>query len=109
RWSPDDKRLTSVLAGATRGDTLLVASSDGSGEHVLIPVKGGRHIHWPAWSRDGQYIYFIYTFDGSNNEPSDVYRIKATGGVPEPVVRSQRRAIYPVPLPAGEGLVFAAN
>jgi len=106
RWSPDGRQLTYVLPGATRGDTLFVANSDGTGERELIPVKGGRHIHWPAWGRDGQYIYFIYTFDGSNNEPSDVYRIKASGGVTEPVVRSQRRAIYPVPLPAGEGIVL---
>ncbi len=100
--------LTYTIAGSTTGDGLGVSSSDGTGERILVPREGGRHIHWPAWSRDGKYIYFIYTYDAWHTEPADTYRVAVSGGKPEPVVRSVRRAIYPVPLPGG-ALLFSGN
>ena len=109
RWSPDGKRLVAMRPGATKGDTLIVANSDGSDQRELIPVQGGRHIHWPEWSRDGKYVYFIYTFQGFNTEPSDIYRVSVDGGAPEPVAQSSRRAIYPLSLPGDDGLLFSAN
>jgi Tol biopolymer transport system component len=73
-----------------------------------VPREGGRHIHWPAWSHDGKYIYFIYTYDSWHAEPAETWRVPAEGGQPEPVVRSVRRAIYPVPLPGGD-LLLSGN
>jgi eukaryotic-like serine/threonine-protein kinase len=108
QWSPDGKQLAYTIAGSTRGDALAVSSSDGTGERVLVDRQGGRHVHWSAWSRDGQWIYFIYTYENWHTEPSDIYRVPVRGGAPEPVVQSARRAIYPVPMPGGD-LLFAAN
>jgi Tol biopolymer transport system component len=108
QWSPDGKLLTYTIAGSTQGDALGVSSSDGTSPRVVIPRQGGRHIHWPAWSRDGKYIYFIYTYDSWQSEPAETYRVAASGGTPEPVVRTVRRAIFPAPLPGG-ALLFAAN
>lgn len=110
QWAPDGARIAYVIPGSMRGDALAVAASDGSGPRIVIAPQGARHIHWPAWSRDGQALYFIYTFSGwdYNAEPSDIFRVSVSGGTPEPVVRSARRAVYPVPMPGGD-LIYAAN
>ena len=108
QWSPDGVRILCIRPGSTKGDALVVANSDGSGAHDIVSQQPGRHIHWPAWSRDSQYIYFIHTYDTWHNEPSETYRVPAAGGAIEPVVQSVRRAIYPVPLPGGD-LLFAGN
>jgi serine/threonine protein kinase/Tol biopolymer transport system component len=108
RWSPDGKALTAVKANSTRGDALIVANADGSSQRQVASPQGGRHIHWPAWSADGRYIYFIYAFDTWHTEPSEVFRVPAEGGALEPVIQSVRRAVYPVPMPDG-ALIFSAN
>ena len=94
QWSPDGKQIIAIRPGSSRGDALVVANSDGTDQRDLISPQGGRHVHWPVWSRNGKYLYFIYTFDSWNNEPSHIYRIPATGGTPEPVVRSVQRACH---------------
>jgi len=108
QWSPDGKLFTYTMAGSQAGDGLGVSSSDGTSPRTVVPREGGRHIHWPAWSRDGKYIYFIYTYDGWHTEPAETWRVLVSGGKPEPVVRTVRRAIYPVPLPSG-ALLFSGN
>jgi Tol biopolymer transport system component len=108
RWSPDGKYLTAVQAGSTRGDRLVVALADGSNPRDVVSPRGGRHIHWPAWSADGRHIYFIYTYDTWHIEPSEIYRVAAEGGEVEPVVQSVRRAVYPVPT-ADPGLIYSGN
>lgn len=94
--------------GATLGDTLVVADADGTNQRTLVPLNGGRHIHWPAWSRDGKYAYFIHTFMTNNEEPSEIFRVPADGGDLQPVIRTARLALYPAPLSNG-ALVFSEN
>ena len=108
QWSPDGRRLVCIRPGSSRGDALIVADGDGTNAREVLPPQGGRHVHWPVWSRDGQFIYFIYTFAGFHGEPSEIFRVEADGGTPEVVVSSARRAIYPAPLPDG-GVVYAGN
>jgi serine/threonine protein kinase/Tol biopolymer transport system component len=108
QWSPDGKRLACVLPGSSLGDALIVADADGTNGREILAAAGGRHIHWPTWSRDGRSVYFIHTYQPWNTEQSEIYRVTAAGGAPEPVVRSIRRAVYPVPLPGGD-LLFSAN
>ena len=99
QWSPDGKQLAYSLPGSSAGDALIVADADGSRPREIVTAAGGRHVHWPTWSRDGQHLYFIYTFQPWNTEQSGIYRVPAAGGAPEAVVQSIRRAVYPVPLP----------
>ncbi len=108
QWSPDGARLAYILPGSSLGDALIVADADGSNPREILPAGGGHHIHWPTWSRDGQSIYFIYTYQPWHTEQSEIYRVPASGGAPEAVVRSIRRAVYPVPLPGGD-LLFSGN
>ena len=96
------------IAGSTTGDGLGVSASDGTGQRILVPREGGRHIHWPAWSRDGKHLLHIYLRRLAHRGPPTPIGSAVSGGKPEPVVRSVRRAIYPVPLPGG-ALLFSGN
>ena len=104
RWSPDGKRLVYVRAGASWGDALLVSDADGGNEREILKPRGGLHAHWPAWSHDGRFVYFNYGI-----EAAEIYRVPSGGGEPEPVIRTPRRAVFPVPMPDGKGLLYAAN
>ena len=107
-WSPDGRQIVCIRAASSRGDALIVADSDGGNQRELVPARGGRHVHWPAWSRDQKWIYFISSYDTWQTGQSEIYRVATTGGSDEPVVSTNRRAIYPAPMPGG-GLIYAAN
>jgi Tol biopolymer transport system component len=108
QWSPDGKQIVCIRPGSQRGDALVVADSDGSNQRQLVAAQGGRHVHWPAWSRDQRWIYFISSYDTANTGQSEIYRVSVSGGAVEPVIATSRRAIFPAPLPNG-GLIYAAN
>jgi eukaryotic-like serine/threonine-protein kinase len=109
RWSPDGRRITFIRSGASAGDALWVANADGSGRREIVKLHGGVHIHWPAWSSDGA-VYFIRTIAPVlNMEPSGIARIFPDSGTVEPVLETSRRAIFPLPMPDGRGLIYAAN
>jgi len=109
RWSPDGTKIVYVAAGGSGGDALWVADSDGGNAHEIAPKRGGMHKHWPAWSHDGRYIYFNYTITTMSAEPTEIYRVPASGGPIEPVVPTTRRAVFPTPTPDGTGLIYATN
>jgi len=109
RWSPDGKKLVYVTPGGSAGDGLSVSDDSGNNARTVVPVSGGVHMHWPAWSADGEYIYFIRGISTQNLEPSEIYRVRAAGGTPDPVVTTSRRAVYPLPSLDGSGLLYSAN
>jgi Tol biopolymer transport system component len=86
----------------------VLADADGSNQRELVPAQGGRHVHWPAWSPDQKWIYFISSLDTWQTGQSEIHRVSPTGGNVEPVITTNRRAIYPAPFPGG-GLIYAAN
>ena len=108
RWSPDGKRLVAMRPGGVRGDELIVADKDGVNPQVIVPLSGGRHAHWPAWSRDGAFIYFVCTYMTTQEEPTELCRVPSNGGPVEAVVATERRAMNAAPAPDGS-LLFSAN
>jgi serine/threonine protein kinase/Tol biopolymer transport system component len=108
-WSPDGKRIAFVRTGGPLGDALVVADPDGQNETVVAKRQGSRHIHWPRWSGDGRYLYFNYGPQNFNIEPTEIYRVAASGGAPEPVVTTARRAAFPFLSRDGTGLIYAGN
>jgi len=61
-----------------------------------------------SWSRDGFIYYIRPVMAGFNLAQTEIYRVAANGGSPEPVVTTLRRAMFPVPLPGG-GLIYSAD
>jgi eukaryotic-like serine/threonine-protein kinase len=108
RWSPDGTRIVYVRPGETRGDAIVVADANGGTSRELVSARGGWHTHWPAWSSDGKFVYFFQTIATWNGEPSEIFRVPASGGEPQIVVRTTRRALFPLPTDDG-GLFYAAN
>jgi hypothetical protein len=102
--------VTTIAAGAAAGDALWIADGDGTNRRELIPPQDGMHVHWPAWSADG-FIYFIRTFPTVINlDRSEIYRIDPSGSRPmEPAIETMRRAVHPLPLSVGRGIIYAAN
>jgi serine/threonine protein kinase/Tol biopolymer transport system component len=109
RWSPDGSRIAYVRPGAAAGDALYIADADATNERLLLPVRGGMHVHWPTWAYDGRWIYYVSSPNTANSEPAEIHRISADGGTPEVIVKTARRAVSPAALPDGRGLLYAGN
>ena len=74
-WSTDGKRLAYHTYDG--GDPMFVA--DGTGENPRQIFKGGPdvHNHFPVWSRDGQWIYFVSGI--WNALEMDIWRVRPDG------------------------------
>ncbi len=107
RWSPDGKRIAYVSPGGGGGDALFVADADGSHEKEL--QRAALHLHAPAWSSDGRFIYYLRAIITFNRAPAELWRTPADGGPAERVVATARRAVYAEPLPDGRGLLYSAD
>jgi eukaryotic-like serine/threonine-protein kinase len=108
RWSPDGTRIVYVRPGESGGDAIVVADGNGANARDLVSTRGGWHTHWPAWSADGRFVYFSRTIATWNGEPSEICRVPISGGEPQVVVPTTRRALFPLP-GAGASLIYAAN
>jgi dipeptidyl aminopeptidase/acylaminoacyl peptidase len=92
RWSPDGKSL--VYQATRRGLTDLETTMEDTHIWVMDAMGGNRHEVGglidnrqgaPNWSPDGRSIYFTVQERGSVS----LYRLAATGGKPEAVVRER--------------------
>jgi eukaryotic-like serine/threonine-protein kinase len=106
RWSPDGRRLAYVSPGGGGGDALIVCDADGGRPKELQHTD--LHLHAPAWSADGRFLYFLKSLMTFNEAPAELWRTPADGGAAERVVATSRRAIYPEPMTGG-GLVYSAD
>jgi Tol biopolymer transport system component len=91
-WSSDGSRLAYHTPGP--GDPLFI--SDGSpkpGERPIFTAPPGLHAHFPLWSSDAKFIYFV---QGSLPDKLDIWRIPAPGGNPERITSQNTRVCYPV-------------
>jgi Tol biopolymer transport system component len=91
-WSRDGSRLVYHTPGP--GDPLFV--SDGnqrSGGQPIYTAPSGLHSHFPLWSPDMAFIYFV---QGSLPDKLDIWRIHPTGGTPERITSHNGRVSYPV-------------
>jgi dipeptidyl aminopeptidase/acylaminoacyl peptidase len=93
QWSPDGASI--VYEGTARGLTssettmedthIWIMRADGSGRRELARLDNRQS--GPSWSRDGEWIYFTVQEQGTQA----LYRIRASGGEAEPVVRERGR------------------
>ena len=77
-WSPDGSRLAYHTPGP--GDPLFV--SEGTprpGGRPIFTAPAGLHSHFPLWSPDAAFIYFV---QGALPDKLDIWRIPSAGGTP---------------------------
>ena len=90
-WSADGTRL--VHHPPAPGDPLFVTDlEEKSAPRQIHVARQGFHNHFPLWSRDGAFIYFIH---GLPLEKSDIWRIGAAGGEPERLTYHDARVSFP--------------
>jgi Tol biopolymer transport system component len=94
-WSPDGTRLAYHTRDAA--DPLFVADRDGTNaRQIFIAANAGIHNHFPIWSTDSRWIYFVSGSPGTGE--MDLWRIAADGAVPERLTQHSNEVAYPTPI-----------
>ncbi len=91
-WSPDGSRLAYHTPGP--GDPLFV--SEGTprpGGRPIFTAPAGLHSHFPLWSPDAAFIYFVH---GGLPDKLDIWRIRPNGGTPQRITSQNAGVSYPV-------------
>jgi Tol biopolymer transport system component len=89
-WSPDGRRI--AYHPPTAGDPMFVTETDEKAGRQIYVARPGLHNHFPVWSHDGAFIYFVH---GLPLEESDVWRIRPAGGEPERLTFHDSRVTFP--------------
>jgi Tol biopolymer transport system component len=90
-WSADRTRI--VYHTPDPGDPIFVADRSGGNPKQIFIDKPGVHNHYPTWSPDGRFIYFVGGI--ASIYEMDIWRIPAAGGVPERLTYHRARVAYP--------------
>ncbi len=87
QWSPTGGRSRTACRDRLAAICWWLRRTTAPASGSLVEREGGRHIHWFAWSRDGQYLYFICDLRHVAHEPSATWRVPVKGGPAEAVLR----------------------
>jgi Tol biopolymer transport system component len=90
-FSADGSRL--AYHTASSGDPLFVSDANRASERSLFSATAGFHCHFPLFSQDGKYVYFVM---GDLPNQWDIWRILTAGGSPERITSLSSRILYPV-------------
>jgi Tol biopolymer transport system component/tRNA A-37 threonylcarbamoyl transferase component Bud32 len=93
-WSPDGTRL--VFHTFDDGDPMFVADRTGANARRIFGDRPGFHNHFPTWSPDGRWIYFVHGTPATRE--MDLWRIGATGQNPERLTERHTDMAYPTPI-----------
>jgi serine/threonine protein kinase len=93
-WTPDGTRL--VYLFTENGDPLFVSEPDGSNPVQIFQSRPGEHNHFPTWSHDGRWIYFVHGI--VDTEQWDLWRVAAAGGQAERLTEFNRYLGFPTSL-----------
>jgi Tol biopolymer transport system component len=103
-WTPDGRRL--VYHPAAAGDPMFVTEPDEkTGRQIYVSTTPGVHCHYPLWSLDSAFIYFV---QGFVPDEMDIWRIPATGGEPARLTFHDSRVSFPTWLD-GRTLLYLAT
>ncbi len=104
-WSPDGTRL--VYHTWQAGDATFVADSNGTNQRRIVYNAPGIHNHYPAWSKDGRWIYFVRGRPATRE--MDLWRTSPDGGKPEQLTHLNTDIAYPTPINQRTVLFVAHN
>ena len=99
-WSPDGERIVYHTFG--NGDPMFVADRNGANARRIFGDRPGVHNHFPTWSPDGDWIYFVHGTPATKE--MDLWRIAPAGGNPERLTQRNTDVAYPTPV--GNRTVF---
>ena len=99
-WSPDGERIVYHTFGT--GDPMFVADRTGANARQIFGDRPGLHNHFPTWSPDGRWIYFVHGTPATRE--MDLWRIDPDGGHPERLTQRNTDLAYPTPV--GNRTVF---
>jgi Tol biopolymer transport system component/tRNA A-37 threonylcarbamoyl transferase component Bud32 len=88
-WSPDGRRLAYHTNAAS--DPTFVQAEGAEAQH-LYTAPDAQHAHFPTWSPDESFIYFV---QGYPPNEMDIWRIRPAGGSPERITFHNSRVSYP--------------
>src|SRR5204862_3268565 len=90
-WSRDGRRLAYHTPGP--GDPLFVSSGDVQpGAHPVFAAAAGLHSHFPLWSVDSRFIYFV---QGTLPDKLDIWRVAPGAGPPERITSHNSDVSHP--------------
>ena len=104
-WSPDGMRL--VYHTWEPGDPTFVADYNGTNQRQIVQNEPGLHNHYPVWSKDGRWIYFVRGRPAPRE--MDLWRIPPRGGKPEQLTHLNTDIAYPTPINERTVLFVAHN
>jgi Tol biopolymer transport system component len=91
-WSNDGSRLVYHTPGP--GDPMFVTDSGKRTQgQPIFAAAAGLHGHFPVWSPNGAFIYFV---QGSLADAMDIWRIRPIGGAAERITHHNSRVSHPV-------------
>jgi serine/threonine protein kinase/Tol biopolymer transport system component len=93
-WSPDGTRL--VYHTWEPGDPTFVADHSGLNPRQIVRNEPGLHNHYPVWSKDGRWIYFVRGRPATRE--MDLWRISPAGGAPEQLTHVKTDIADPTPI-----------
>ena len=103
-WSADGARLVYHTPGP--GDPTFVTDARRQTEgQRIFTASAGRHAHFPTWSPDGKFIYFV---EGTPPDELDIWRVGSSGGTAERITSHATRVSHPVLLDS-RTLVYLAT
>jgi Tol biopolymer transport system component len=95
-WSPDGTRVAYFTS--EDGDPIVVADRTGGNARQIFVDRKGVHNHYPAWSLDGRWIYYVHIVQAASR---DVWRVPSSGGTPERLTEHNDSEVgYPTPIDA---------
>jgi Tol biopolymer transport system component len=93
-WSRDGGRL--AYHTSDPGDPIFVADRTGANARQIFVDQAGVHNHFPAWSPDGKWVYFVHGSPAASE--MDLWRIPSSGGAAEQLTSHHSYVGYTTPI-----------
>jgi Tol biopolymer transport system component len=90
-WSSDGRRL--VYHTTAPGDPIFVKSAGQASAQQIYVGPAGVHCHFPLWSADDEFIYFVR---GVPPDDWDIWRVRASGEGLERITAHHSLVSHPV-------------
>lgn len=89
-WSPNGTEI--VYHTDTAGDPIFITEPTGKPGKQIYVAEAGIHCHFPIWSPDGEFIYFVRGFPP---DEMDIWKTPSKGGTAERLTFHNSAVAYP--------------